>query len=107
MLDNNLRILQLNIMKSRAGMEALISDHQTQNLDVLLIQEPYMTTYRTHRRLDLIPKSWYFGKPEIRLLAPGCALPDLTAQRALQAARGSDVMRLSYFAEHYGLLLDI
>jgi len=33
----NLRILQLNIMKSRAGMEALINDHQSQNLDLLLI----------------------------------------------------------------------
>jgi hypothetical protein len=35
-------------MKSRAGMEALINDHQTQNLDVLLIQEPPVTAYRTH-----------------------------------------------------------
>ncbi len=44
----NLRLLQLNIMKSRAGMEALINDHQSQNLDMLLIQEPPMTAYRTH-----------------------------------------------------------
>ncbi|KAJ5409973.1 reverse transcriptase [Penicillium crustosum] len=29
-------------------MEALISDHQSQNLDVLLIQESSVTTYRTH-----------------------------------------------------------
>lgn len=29
-------------------MEALINDHQTQNLDVLLIQEPPVTAYRTH-----------------------------------------------------------
>ena len=43
MLENNLRILQLNMMKSRAGMEALINDHQSQNLDVLLIQEPPIT----------------------------------------------------------------
>jgi hypothetical protein len=35
-------------MKSRAGMEALINDHQTQDLDVLLIQEPLVTAYRTH-----------------------------------------------------------
>jgi hypothetical protein len=38
MRSTNLRLLQLNIMKSRAGMKALINDHQTQNLDVLLIQ---------------------------------------------------------------------
>ncbi|KEY84146.1 hypothetical protein BA78_6132, partial [Aspergillus fumigatus] len=48
MSSTNLRLLQLNIMKSRAGMEALINDHQTQNLDVLLIQEPPVTAYRTH-----------------------------------------------------------
>lgn len=48
MRSTNLRLLQLNIMKSRAGMEALINDHQTQNLDVLLIQEPPVTAYRTH-----------------------------------------------------------
>lgn len=35
-------------MKSRAGMETLINDPQTQNLDVLLIQEPSITAYRTH-----------------------------------------------------------
>ena len=29
-------------------MEALINDHQSQGLDVLLIQEPSVTTYRTH-----------------------------------------------------------
>jgi hypothetical protein len=43
MLENNLRILQLNTMKSGAGMEALINDHQSQKLDVLLIQEPSIT----------------------------------------------------------------
>ena len=48
MLETNLRILQLNIMKSGPRMEALINDHQTQNLDVLLIQEPSITTYQTH-----------------------------------------------------------
>lgn len=48
MSSTNLRLLQLNIMESRAGMEALINDHQTQNLDVLLIQEPPVTAYRTH-----------------------------------------------------------
>ena len=48
MLETNLRVLQLNIMKSGPGMEALINDHQSQNLDVLLIQEPSITTCRTH-----------------------------------------------------------
>ena len=48
MLENNLQILQLNTMKSRAGMEALVNDHQSQKLDVLLIQEPSITAYRTH-----------------------------------------------------------
>ncbi|KAI3091997.1 hypothetical protein CBS147333_10276 [Penicillium roqueforti] len=38
----------LNIMKSGPRMEALINDHQTQNLDVLVIQEPSITTYQTH-----------------------------------------------------------
>ncbi|BAE66183.1 unnamed protein product [Aspergillus oryzae RIB40] len=47
-MTTNLRILQLNIMKSRPGMEALINDHQSQNLDMLLIQEPPMTAYRSH-----------------------------------------------------------
>jgi hypothetical protein len=48
MLETNLRVLQLNIMKSGPGMEALINDHQSQNLDILLIQEPPITSYRTH-----------------------------------------------------------
>jgi hypothetical protein len=48
MLETNLRVLQLNIMKSGPGMEALINDHQSQDLDVLLIQEPSITSYRTH-----------------------------------------------------------
>ena len=41
----NFRILQLNMMKSWAGMEALINDHHSQNLDLLLIQEPPTTAY--------------------------------------------------------------
>jgi ribonuclease HI len=48
MTTTNLRILQLNIMKSRAGMEALINDKQTRNLDILLIQEPPLSAYQTH-----------------------------------------------------------
>ncbi|EAU36045.1 predicted protein [Aspergillus terreus NIH2624] len=39
---------QLNMMKSGLSMEALINDYQSQNLEVLLIQEPSITTYRTH-----------------------------------------------------------
>jgi hypothetical protein len=46
--SHNLRILQLNIMKSRAGMEALVNDHQTINHDLLIIQEPPISAYRTH-----------------------------------------------------------
>ena len=48
MLGANLYILQLNIMKSGPRMEALINDHQSQDLDILLIQEPSITTYQTH-----------------------------------------------------------
>ncbi|XP_024085694.1 uncharacterized protein LOC106673621 [Cimex lectularius] len=48
MTTPNLRLLQLNIWKSRPGMEALINDPQTQNLDMLLIQEPPLTAYNTH-----------------------------------------------------------
>lgn len=48
MISHNLRLLQLNIMKSRPGMEALINDHHTQSLDILLIQEPPISAYRTH-----------------------------------------------------------
>jgi hypothetical protein len=48
MMATTLRVLQLNIWKSREGMEALINDHHTQNLDILLIQEPSITTYGTH-----------------------------------------------------------
>lgn len=47
-LESNLRILQLNIMKSGPRMEVLINDHQGQDLDILLIQEPSITTYPTH-----------------------------------------------------------
>lgn len=47
-MSSTLRLLQLNIWKSRPGMEALINDHQSQSLDLLLIQEPSITTYRTH-----------------------------------------------------------
>ncbi|OGE47072.1 hypothetical protein PENARI_c068G12249 [Penicillium arizonense] len=35
-------------MKSRAGMEALMNDHQSQKLDMLLIQEPSIIAYRAH-----------------------------------------------------------
>ena len=44
----NLRILQLNIMKSKEAIEALINDKQTEDLDILLIQEPPVSAYKTH-----------------------------------------------------------
>ena len=59
MNTTNLRVLQLNIMKSRAGMEALINDPRTQDLDVLLIQEPPVTAYRTHVNHRL----WHLYQP--------------------------------------------
>lgn len=60
MLETNLRSLQLNIMKSGPRMEALINDHQSQNLDVLLIQESSITTYRTH----VNHSSWCLYRPK-------------------------------------------
>jgi endonuclease/exonuclease/phosphatase (EEP) superfamily protein YafD len=48
MLETNLRVLQLNMMKSAPRMEALINDYHSQSLDILSIQEPSITTYRTH-----------------------------------------------------------
>ena len=59
MLETNLQVLQLNIMKSGPRMEALINDHQSQNLDILLIQEPSITTYRTH----VNHSSWRLYRP--------------------------------------------
>ena len=61
MLENNLRILQLNIMKSRTGMEALINDRQTQNLDVLLIQEPSITAFQT----QVNHSAWRLYRPTV------------------------------------------
>src|SRR5438067_774349 len=58
-MRTNLRILQLNIMKSRAGMEALINDTSTRHLDVLLIQEPPISIYKTH----VNHRSWHLYKP--------------------------------------------
>jgi hypothetical protein len=40
-------------------MEALISDLPTQNLDILAIQEPSITTYRTH----VNHSAWYLYRP--------------------------------------------
>lgn len=47
MTERNLRILQLNMMKSRAGLEALMNDAQTRFLDMLLIQEPPVSSFGT------------------------------------------------------------
>jgi hypothetical protein len=59
MKKESIRILQLNIMRSRAAMEALINDHKTQNIDILLIQEPPVTAYRTH----VNHRQWQLYKP--------------------------------------------
>ncbi|KAK9846765.1 Endonuclease/exonuclease/phosphatase [Penicillium brevicompactum] len=59
MLETRLRVLQLNIMKSRPRMEALLNDHHSQNLDVPLIQEPSITAYRTH----VNHSSWRLYRP--------------------------------------------
>jgi hypothetical protein len=42
-------------------MEALINDHQSQNLDVLLIQEPSITTYQTH----INHSAWWLSRPTV------------------------------------------
>jgi hypothetical protein len=56
MTATDLRMLQLNIWKSQEGMEALINDPHTRNLDILLIQEPLITTYGT-------PVNYIGGRP--------------------------------------------
>lgn len=63
MLERNLRILQLNMMKNGPRMEALINDPQSQDLDVLLIQEPSITTYRTH----VNHSAWRLYRPTTQL----------------------------------------
>lgn len=42
-------------------MQAPINDHQSQNLDVLLIQEPSITTYKTH----VNHSTWRLYRPTI------------------------------------------
>src|SRR5258706_12077848 len=59
MTRTNLRILQLNIKKSRPCMEALINDSQTRYLDILLIQEPPVSAYKTHVNHRL----WHLYQP--------------------------------------------
>ncbi|GAA3296697.1 hypothetical protein GCM10020218_080510 [Dactylosporangium vinaceum] len=44
-------------------MEALINDHQSQELDILLIQEPSITTYRTH----VNHSAWRLYRPTTQL----------------------------------------
>src|ERR1700712_2277321 len=58
-MSDNLRILQLNIWRSKAGMEALINDPKTNDLDILLIQEPPVSAYATHVNHRL----WQLYKP--------------------------------------------
>jgi hypothetical protein len=43
-------------------MEALINDHQSQDLDILLIQEPSITSYRTH----VNHSSWRLYRPTVQ-----------------------------------------
>src|SRR5258706_6092669 len=59
MTRTNLRILQLNIKKSRPCMEAIINDSQTRHLDILLIQEPPVRAYKTHVNHRL----WHLYQP--------------------------------------------
>ena len=56
---SNLRILQLNVMKSRPVMEALINDEEIGGYDVLLIQEPPLSAYYTH----VSHRSWHRYEP--------------------------------------------
>jgi hypothetical protein len=58
-MSSTLRLLQLNVWKSRPGMEALINNHQSQSLDLLLIQEPLITAYHTHVNLS----AWRLYRP--------------------------------------------
>lgn len=46
-MRDTLKILQLNIYKSRACMEALINDNATADLDILLIQEPPISFFKS------------------------------------------------------------
>ncbi|OQE00248.1 hypothetical protein PENVUL_c055G06446 [Penicillium vulpinum] len=81
--EKNLRVLQLNIMKSGPRMEALINDHQSQDLDVLLIQEPSITAYQTH----VNHSAWRLYRPTTEpdagrfrsLIYIACDHPDVTA----------------------------
>ena len=56
-----LRILQLNAMKSRTGMEAMINDRQTTDLDILPIQEPSVTFYQTQTQ----HRCWHLYQPTL------------------------------------------
>ena len=61
MLGTSLQVLQLNIMKSGPRMEALINNHQSQNMDILLVQEPSVTTYQTH----INHSAWRLYRPTV------------------------------------------
>lgn len=70
MMERNLRILQLSIMKSRAAVEALINDSQTRHLDIILIQEPLLSAFETHvhHQLRHLYHPTYSGEAKIRSL---------------------------------------
>lgn len=48
-------------MKSGPRIEVFINDHQSQNLDILLIQEPSVTAYRTH----INHSAWQLYQPTV------------------------------------------
>ncbi|KAJ5195536.1 uncharacterized protein N7498_008974 [Penicillium cinerascens] len=80
-------------MKSRAGMKALIDNHQTRDLGMLLTQEPSITASGTRERqrvktiptdggerLDPISKSDLRQSKTIHVLSPAtCSHPDLAS----------------------------
>jgi hypothetical protein len=59
-----LRMLQLNISRSRARMEALINDAKTQHLDILLIQEPLALWNHT----QVHHREWHCPNDGLRLI---------------------------------------
>ena len=59
MNNRRLRILQLNIRKTRASTEAFINDSDTNKFDILLVQEPSTSKYRPHVQ----HRQWQLYKP--------------------------------------------
>jgi hypothetical protein len=55
----SLWMLQLRVIGSRAVMKAPINNHNIQDIDILPVQEPPITAYRTHVNHRL----WQLYKP--------------------------------------------